>query len=77
MIFATQIYRQKRCNNLGKSYSIIISDKNKITLIIAHKLSTITNADKIIVLEDGIISGLGTHEELLHTNKMYKDIYDI
>ena len=35
------------------------------------------NADKILVLENGIITGLGTHDELLNSNKMYKDIYDI
>ncbi len=46
-------------------------------VIIASRISSIMNADKIIVLEDGVISGLGTHEELLYTNKMYKDIYDI
>ena len=46
-------------------------------IIIASRISSIMNADKIIVLEDGIITGLGTHEELLKSNKMYQSIYDI
>ena len=46
-------------------------------IIIASRISSIMNADKIIVLEEGIITGLGTHEELLKSNQMYKDIYDI
>ena len=46
-------------------------------IIIASRISSIMNADKIIVLEEGVITGLGTHEELLKSNQMYKDIYDI
>jgi ATP-binding cassette subfamily B protein len=46
-------------------------------VIIASRISSIMNADKIIVLEEGVITGLGTHEELLKSNQMYKDIYDI
>lgn len=46
-------------------------------IIIASRISSIMNADKILVLENGIITGLGTHDELLNSNKMYKDIYDI
>ena len=46
-------------------------------VIIASRISSIMNADKIIVLEEGVTTGLGTHEELLKSNQMYKDIYDI
>ncbi len=46
-------------------------------IIIASRISSIMNADKILVLKNGIITGLGTHDELLNSNKMYKDIYDI
>lgn len=46
-------------------------------IIIASRISSIMNADKIIILEEGQITGLGTHEELLKSNQMYKDIYDI
>lgn len=44
-------------------------------LIVAQRISTIKNADKIIVLEDGKIAGMGTHDELLASNKVYKEIY--
>lgn len=46
-------------------------------IIIASRISSIMNADKIIVLENGVITGLGKHEELLISNQMYKDIYNI
>lgn len=45
--------------------------KDKTLIVIAHKLFTITNADKIIYLENGEIKSSGTHEELLKTNKKY------
>ena len=51
---------------------------NKTTkIIVSSRISSIMNADKIIVLEKGIMTGIGTHDELLASNKMYKDIYDI
>ena len=34
------------------------------------------HADRIIVMEDGVIDGFGTHEELLATNEIYRDIYE-
>lgn len=45
-------------------------------VIIAQRISSIQGADKIIVLEDGKMTGMGTHEELMMTNHLYKDIYD-
>lgn len=45
-------------------------------IIIASRISSIMHADKIIVLEDGVITGYGNHETLLNTNKMYQDIYN-
>ena len=50
--------------------------RNRTTLIIAHRLSTIALADEIVVLADGRIAGRGTHEELLATSPVYRDIYD-
>ncbi len=50
--------------------------KNTTTLIVAQRVSTIAQADKIIVLDDGKMVGMGTHEELLKHNKVYKEIYD-
>jgi ABC-type multidrug transport system fused ATPase/permease subunit len=50
--------------------------RNRTTLIIAHRLSTIALADEIVVLDDGRIAACGTHEELLATSQVYRDIYD-
>lgn len=48
--------------------------KDKITIIIAQRLNTIADADKIIVLKDGEITGIGTHEELLVNNNEYIEL---
>lgn len=45
-------------------------------LIIAQRISSIKDADRIIVLDDGKINGVGTHEELLETNEIYREVYD-
>jgi ABC-type multidrug transport system fused ATPase/permease subunit len=50
--------------------------RNRTTLIIAHRLSTIALADEIVVLADGRIAARGTHDELLATSEVYRDIYD-
>ena len=48
--------------------------KNKIKIIVAQRISSIKNADKIIVLDNGKICGIGKHEELLRENKIYREI---
>ena len=48
--------------------------KNKTVIIVAQRISTILNADKIIVLEEGKMVGLGTHEELMKNNETYRQI---
>jgi ATP-binding cassette subfamily B protein len=50
--------------------------RNRTTLIIAHRLSTIALADEIVVLDGGRIADRGTHEELLTTSPVYRDIYE-
>lgn len=45
-------------------------------LIIAQRISSVQDADRILVLDGGRINGLGTHEELLKSNKIYREIYD-
>ena len=50
--------------------------RNRTTLIIAHRLSTIALADEVVVLDNGRIAARGTHEELLVTSLVYRDIYE-
>lgn len=45
--------------------------KNRTTIVIAHRLSTIKNADQIIFLDDGEITGIGTHNELIISHRKY------
>lgn len=45
-------------------------------LIIAQRISSVQNADRIIVLNNGVVNGFGTHEELLATNEIYRDVYE-
>ena len=49
--------------------------KGRTTLVVAHRLSTIKNADYIYVVSEGLIQEEGTHEELLAANKEYADLY--
>jgi ATP-binding cassette subfamily B protein len=49
--------------------------QNRTTLIIAHRLSTIALADEIVVLADGAIAARGTHDELVGTSPVYREIY--
>jgi len=46
--------------------------KDKTTILIAHRISTLKTLDKIIVLENGELNGIGTHESLLENNEIYK-----
>ena len=48
--------------------------KDKTVIIVAQRISTILNADKIIVLEEGKMVGIGTHEELMKNNETYRQI---
>ena len=45
-------------------------------IIIAQRIASVQDADKIIVLDDGRINGVGTHEELIKTNEIYREVYE-
>ena len=49
--------------------------RGRTTLIIAHRLSTIRSADRILVIQDGVIAEQGTHQELLAKNGVYATLY--
>jgi len=51
--------------------------KERTTLVIAHRLATVMNADRIIVLNDGKIEASGTHAQLLETNPLYKRLAEL
>ncbi len=46
------------------------------TIIIAQRITSVLDADKIVVLDDGQINGIGTHEELLQSNEIYREVYE-
>ena len=59
---------------IRKAFAEEIPDTTKI--IIAQRISSVQNSDRIIVMENGEIDGIGTHEELLENNKIYKVVYE-
>ena len=63
----TQDKIQKAIENMKNQYTI---------LIIAHRLSTVINADKIMLLDNGKIECTGTHKELLKTSEKYRSLYE-
>lgn len=59
---------------IRKAFSSYIPETTKI--IIAQRISSVEDADRIIVMDGGKIDAIGTHEELLKTNKIYQEVYD-
>ena len=63
----TQANIQKAINNISSEYTM---------LIVAHRLSTIKDCNKIIVVNDGKICGIGSHKELYKNNELYRTLYE-
>ena len=59
---------------IQESVSKLVKDKTLI--VIAHRLSTVNNADRIILVNDGNIEAIGKHEELLETSSLYKNMWN-
>lgn len=59
---------------IQKAFAQYIPETTKI--IIAQRISSVQNADKIIVLDDGCISAVGRHSELLETSRIYREVYE-
>lgn len=58
---------------IRKAFKTTLSDTTKI--IIAQRISSVRNADTVVVMDDGRITGIGTHDELMKTNEEYREIY--
>ncbi|MFR2188135.1 MAG: ABC transporter ATP-binding protein [Blautia sp.] len=59
---------------IRKAFLEEIPDTTK--LIIAQRISSVQDADRILVMDDGKINGIGTHEELLKSNEIYREVYE-
>jgi len=61
-------------SRIEKALDTLAADSTRF--VIAQRISTVLNAEKILVLDDGVIAAEGTHRELLNTSPIYREIYE-
>lgn len=69
------LWTRKVKSDIQKSLDTLL--KGRTSFVVAHRLSTIINADRIIVMKDGRIAEIGTHEELLANGGLYNHLYTL
>ena len=86
--FRRQCIGTRLCNRCGSTSAVDTATDAKIRkafaeeipnttkLIIAQRISSVMNADRIIVLNNGVVDGFGSHEELMETNAIYREVYE-
>lgn len=70
---STSAVDTKTDSQIRKAFREYLPETTKI--IISQRISSIEDADKIIVIDNGTVNGIGTHEELLNNNEIYKEVY--
>jgi ATP-binding cassette subfamily B protein len=61
-------------SSIRKAFSEKLADTT--TIIIAQRISSVMDADRIIVMDGGKITDVGTHEQLMQTSEIYREVYD-
>ena len=60
----------------AQTVDLTVLQHQNAVCIIAQRISSVQDADRILVLDNGQINGLGTHEELLKNNAIYQEVYN-
>jgi len=63
-------------NNFNKTLNNIKEVTDKLIIVISHNVKRISHYDKIIVLQDGMVTGVGSHDNLFLSNQWYKSAYN-
>ena len=61
-------------NELALRETLLRVSEERTVMVIAHRLSTVVDADRIVVLDEGGVKGIGTREELLASNQLYRKL---